>query len=81
MGITRVAADRSKPGVDEGSGLVLSSGYFEVTWVGKLYSTGFGEGDPIGNSEGTRVVNKKDEVMGTTFGVSYRRKHGVEEGA
>ena len=49
MGITYGYAYRSKPGVDELSELVLSGGYFEVTWVGKIEGSGTGEGDPIGN--------------------------------
>ena len=39
MGITLVSTDRSKPGVDEGSGLLLSGVYFEVTLFGYLEGT------------------------------------------
>ena len=47
--ITLGDLDRSKPGVDEGYGLVLSGGSFGVTWVDNLESAGPGEGDPLGN--------------------------------
>ena len=36
MGTTCRAADRIKPGVDEGSGLVLAGVSFEGIWVGNL---------------------------------------------
>ena len=42
MGITRGAAGRSKPGFEEGSGLVLSSGSFEVNWVSNPEVVGTG---------------------------------------
>ena len=58
MGRKRGSADRIKPCVDEGSGLVLSGGAFEGTCVGNLECEGPGEGDPLGNSEGTMAVNK-----------------------
>ena len=34
--------ERIKPGVDEGSGMVLSGGSFEITWVGNLEGEGPG---------------------------------------
>ena len=40
LGITHGAAGRSKPGLEEGSGLVLSGGSFEVTWVINLEVVG-----------------------------------------
>ena len=43
LGIKIGVAYRINPGVDEGSGLVLSYGYFGVTWVGNLDSEGTGE--------------------------------------
>ena len=63
LGITLGSASRRKTVVDEGSGLVLSGGSFEVTWVGNLEGVGLGEGDPMGDSEGNRVGNKLDNMM------------------
>ena len=44
MGITLGAAYKIKPGFDEGSGLVLSGGSFEVTSVINLEVADPGEG-------------------------------------
>ena len=49
LGITLVASDRSKPGVDEGSWMVLSGGSFEITWIINLEDEGTGEGDTMDN--------------------------------
>ena len=57
------AIDRIIIKFDEGSGLVLSGGSFEVTWVGNLEGVGLGESDPMGDSEGNRVGNKLDNMM------------------
>ena len=38
--------------------MVLSSGSFEVTWVGNLEGSGPGNGDTLVNSEGNKVGNK-----------------------
>ena len=85
MGITLGAADISEPGVDEGSGLVLSVVSFEVTWVSNIEGEGPGEGDPVGNSEVTRVGIilgiSGGEVRGITLGVSDRSKLGDDEGS
>ena len=81
LGITLGFSDRSKPGVDEGSGLVLLCVSFGITWVRKLESSGPAEGDPMSNQEGTRVGNKiglsHGKVLGTKLGVADRRKLGV----
>ena len=50
LGITRGYTDRSKPGVDEVTGLVLSGGSFEVTWDGNLEFVDTGQGDLLGVS-------------------------------
>ena len=42
LGITLGVVDRSKPGVDVVSGLVLSGVFFLVTWAGNLESAGPG---------------------------------------
>ena len=49
LGIPHRATYRSKPGVDEVSGLVLSEGYLEVNSVGNLEGAGPGEGYPLVN--------------------------------
>ena len=58
--------------------LVLSGGSFEVTWVGNLEVAGPVEDDPMGNSEGTRVGNKRGISYGgipdITLGVADRSK-------
>ena len=83
LGITLGAADRSKPGVDEVSGLVLADGSGEVTWVGNLEVAGLVEGGPLGNLGGTRVGDKLGiyggEVPGITLVVADRRKLGGDE--
>ena len=83
MDITLGVADRSKPGVDEGSRLVLSGGSFGVTWVVILESAGTGDSDPLGSSKGIRVGNKVGisvgEVMVITLGVADRSKLGCEK--
>ena len=80
LGITLVVADRSKPGVDEVSGMVLSYGSFGVD---NLEIEGPGEGDPLINSEGTMVGNKlgisDGEGLGITLGVAERSTLGVDE--
>ena len=80
MSITLGAADRRKPGVDEGSGMVLSGGSFEVNLVGNIDFVGPGEGYPIRNSEvilfGSKLGIYGGEVMGITFGVADRSKLG-----
>ena len=82
MGITLGAVDRIKSGIDEVSGMVLSGGSFEGTWVGNLEDEGPGEGETLGNSEGTRVGNKigisDGGVLYIIFIVSERIKLGVE---
>ena len=84
LGITLGAADIIKHCVDEGSGLVLSGGSFDVTCVGNLEGEGTGEGDPMGNSEGTRAGNKLGiyygELKGITLRVVDRSKLGGDEG-
>ena len=79
MGIMLVVADRSKPGVDEVLGQVLSGGSF---WVGNSESEGHVEGDPLYDSEVTRVGNKLGiydvEGLGITLGVEYKSKLGVD---
>ena len=50
LGITLGIADRSKPGVDDGLGMVLSGVSFGVTWVDNLESAGSGDVDPLGHS-------------------------------
>ena len=65
-------ADRIKPGVDEGSGIVLSGGSFWFTWVGNLDISVPIEGDPHGNSEGTRVGNKLVISYGEVLGIMLR---------
>ena len=42
-------ADIIKHGIDEGSGLVLYGGSFDVTCIGNLEYEGTGEGDPMVN--------------------------------
>ena len=83
LGITLGVSDRSKPGVDKVSGLVLSGGYYGVTWVGNLESAGPGEGEPLNNPEGTRVGNKlgisDGEVLGIILGVASRSKLGGDK--
>ena len=78
MGIILGDAYRSKPGVDEGSGVVLSGGSIEFTWVDNLEGAGPGGGEPLSNSEGTRVDNKliiyDVGVSVITHGVSDRSK-------
>ena len=78
MGSTLGYADRSKPCVDEGSGVFLSGGSIEFTWVDNLEGSGPGGGEPLGNSEGTRVDNKliiyDVGVSVITHGVSDRSK-------
>ena len=79
MCITHRASYRSKPGVDEVPGLVLSDGYFGSSWDGKIYGEGTGEGDPTGISqviEDAVIQGPDGEVLGTTNGVSGRRKNG-----
>ena len=81
--ITLGAADRGKTGIDEVSGMVLSGGLFEVTWVGNHEGAGSVEGDPVGNSEVIGVGNKlgiyDSEVTDITLGVTDRRKLGGYE--
>ena len=85
LGILLGSAKRIKPGVDEGSGMILSGGSFGVNWVGNLESAGPREVDTLGNSEGTRVGNKlgisDGEVLGIKLGVADRRKLGGEKGS
>ena len=85
MGIKFGDKHRSKPAVDKISGLVLSSGSFDVTWIGKIEGAGAGQGDTMGNLEGTRVENKLGisvgEVMSITLRVVDRRKLGGDEGS
>ena len=50
LGVTLGAVDRSKPVVDEGSGLVFSVGYFQVIGFSNLEGSGTGEGDTLSNS-------------------------------
>ena len=69
MGIMLVVADRSKPGVDEVLGQVLSGGSF---WVGKIESEGHVEGDPLYDSEVTRVGNKLGIYYGEDLGIKLR---------
>ena len=57
------AEDGRKPGIDEGSGMFLSSVSVEVNWVGNLEGVGPRDGEPLGNSEGTRDSNKKSYLM------------------
>ena len=57
------ATYRIKPGVDEILGLVLSGRSVEVTWVGNLEGSWYGDSEPLSNSKGTRVGNK--------LGISY----------
>ena len=84
LGITQGAAERIKPGVDEGSGLVVSGGSFEGTFFSYLEGSGLLEGDPVGNLEVTRVGNKVIifyvEVLGITLRVAERSKLGGREG-
>ena len=79
------SSNRIKPGVDEGSGLVLSGGYFEGTLIGNFEGAGPVEGYPLGNSEGTRVVNKlgiyDGGVPSIAFRVVDRSKLGGDEGS
>ena len=49
--ITLGAAERRKPVVDEGSGMVLSGGYVEVTLVDNLEGADPVEGENMSNSE------------------------------
>ena len=56
--ITRGDVYRSKSGVDEGSGLLLSGGSFEGTCDSDLDGEGPGEGDPQINLERTAVKTK-----------------------
>ena len=49
LGITLRYSDKSKPGVDEVSGLVLSEVSLEVNSVGNLEGAGPGEGYPLVN--------------------------------
>ena len=83
MGIKFGDEHRSKPAVDKIPGLVLSSGSFDVTWIGKLEGAGPEKGDTMGNSEGTRVENKRGisdgEVMSITLRVVDRRKLGGDK--
>ena len=58
LGTPLGASDIIKPGVDEVPGLILLGGSVVVSWVGNLEGEGNGEGDPLGNSEVTRVGNK-----------------------
>ena len=78
LGSTLGYAGRSKPGVDEGSGVVLSGGSIEFTWVDNLEGAGPGGGEPLSNSEGTRVDNKLRiydvGVLVITHGASDRSK-------
>ena len=53
MGIALGDSDRSKPGVDEVSGLVLSDGYFEGNWYGNIDGAGPGEDKTMGISKVT----------------------------
>ena len=84
MAINLESLDRSKPGVDEGSQLVLSGSSFEVTQVGNLEGEGPGEGHPLDNSEGTRIGNKlgisDGEVPGITLRFSERSKVWGDKG-
>ena len=59
MKFTRGAVDISKPGVDQELGLVLSGDLFEGNWVGNLEGEGPRDGDPLDNSEGTRVEKNR----------------------
>ena len=63
--------------------MVLSGVSFQGTWVDKFEGAGPGEGDPLDNSEETRVENKLgifyDEVMVITLGVADRVKLGGDE--
>ena len=81
--ITLVDVYWSKPGFVEVSGLFLSGGSFDFTWVGNIESAGPVEIYPLVNSEVTRVGNKLGIYDGgfscITFGVSDRIKLGVEE--
>ena len=61
----------------------LSGGSFYYDCYGKLESAGTGEGDPLVNSEGTRVGNKLGiyygEVLGITLRGAERSKLGGDE--
>ena len=85
LGIALRAADKSEPGIDEESGLVLLCGSFEVTWVGNIEGAGPGEGDSLDNSEVTRVGNilglSAGEVPRNTLGFAERSKLGGDEGS
>ena len=85
MGITLGYTDRRKPGVDEGSGLILSSVSLEDTCVVNLEVAGHGYGDTMGSSEGTRVGNKPSiydgRLLDIPFRAADRSKLGVKEGA
>ena len=49
LDITRGYAGRIKTGFHEGSWMVLSDGYFEVTLVFNIEGAGPGEGDTLSN--------------------------------
>ena len=83
MGITLGVAEKNNPGVEEGSGMILSGWSFGDTWIGSLQSSGPGEGDTLGNSEGIRFGSKlgisDGELMCITLGVVDRRKLGGDK--
>ena len=84
LGITLGSEDINKPSVYEGSGMILSGGSIEVTWVGNLEVAGPEEGETRGNSEGNRFLNKiviyDSEGMGRSIVELLWVEFGIEVG-
>ena len=79
LGITSGVKDRRKPGGDKVSGMVLSGGSVQVTWVGNIEGEGTREVETIGSIEGkvgNKLVISDGEEPGTTIIVSDRSKVG-----